>query len=63
MFFNSKRLVSFNSKHIGKVYGLTPYDTLIKVDYILNEESSAVESVLLINHLKTVIMSTKINDL
>lgn len=52
-FFTSlKNLISFNSKNIGKVYGLDPVTTISQVDHILASEEEISEKIYMVNHVK-----------
>lgn len=62
LFSKLKKLVCFNSKHIGKIYGLDPVTTISQVDTILNEESNVGENLYLVNHVKSQIQSSSIGD-
>jgi hypothetical protein len=57
-----KKYICFNSKHIGKIYGQDPVTTLSSVGTILQEETDVGESLYLLNHVKSSIMTTHVND-
>lgn len=56
------RAVSFNSKHISKVYGLGPSEAIDEIKNILQKDKSSSEAVLLLNHIKNLITSAKLGE-
>lgn len=56
------RQISFNSKHISRVYGLNADEAIGEVQNILQKEQSLTESVLLLNHVKNLVTSAKISE-
>lgn len=62
-FFTSlKNLISFNSKNIGKVYGLDPVTTISQVDHILASEEEISEKIYMVNHVKNCLQTSPLHD-